>query len=59
MTSEPEFEMPIREATEPLGLEEIGADDTIGGHVVLLLKRIPVEGEEHPPWGLSGYRDRG
>jgi CBS domain containing-hemolysin-like protein len=39
-------EMPLPEAAELLGLEEIGTDDTIGGHVVSLLKRLPVEGDE-------------
>ena len=38
-------EMPLPEAPELLGLEDIGTDDTIGGHVVSLLKRLPMEGD--------------
>jgi CBS domain containing-hemolysin-like protein len=39
-------EMPLPEAAELLGLQDIGTDDTIGGHVVSLLKRLPVEGDQ-------------
>jgi len=46
-------EMPLPEAAELLGLEEIGTDDTIGGHVVSLLKRLPVEGDQLT---LGSYR---
>jgi len=45
--------MPLPEATELLGLEEIGADDMIGGNVVPPLRRITVEGDRIP---LGGYR---
>ena len=45
-------DMPSPEAAELLGLEEVGADDTIGGHVVSLLKRLPEEGDQI---SLAGY----
>ena len=37
---------PFPEAAELLGLDDGGEDDTIGGHVVSLLKRLPEEGDE-------------
>lgn len=38
--------LPLPEATELLGLEEDGGDDTIGGHVVSLLGRLPQTGDQ-------------
>jgi len=38
--------LPLPEATELLGLEEDGTDDTIGGHVVSLLGRLPQTGDQ-------------
>ncbi len=37
---------PLPEAEEMLGLDDSGDDDTIGGHVVSLLKRLPEVGDE-------------
>jgi CBS domain containing-hemolysin-like protein len=39
-------EVPFPEALDLLDLDEIGADDTIGGHVVSLLRRLPKEGDQ-------------
>ena len=38
--------LPFPEAAELLGLGDGGEDDTIGGHVVSLLKRLPEMGDE-------------
>ena len=39
-------DLPLPEAVELLGLDEVGTDDTIGGHVVSLLGRLPAQGDE-------------
>ena len=39
-------DLPLPEAVELLGLEEAGEDDTVGGHVVSLLGRLPRPGDE-------------
>ena len=44
--------LPLPEATELLGLEEGGSDDTIGGHVVSLLGRLPQTGDQ---LNVGGY----
>lgn len=46
-------DMPLPEAAELLGLKDVGTDDTLGGHVVSVLKRLPVEGDQ---LSLGGYR---
>jgi CBS domain containing-hemolysin-like protein len=55
-------ELALPEALEILGLEEGGEDDTIGGHVVALLKRLPSSGDELRlgPYRVTveGVRDR-
>jgi CBS domain containing-hemolysin-like protein len=39
-------DLPLPEAVDLLGLDETGSDDTIGGHVVSLLRRLPEAGDE-------------
>jgi CBS domain containing-hemolysin-like protein len=39
-------DVPLPEALELLGLDETGTDDTIGGHVVSLLRRLPEQGDK-------------
>jgi CBS domain containing-hemolysin-like protein len=39
-------DVPLPEALELLELDEVGSDDTIGGHVVSLLRRLPEEGDQ-------------
>lgn len=46
-------DLPLPEAAELLGLKDVGTDDTLGGHVVSVLKRLPVEGDT---LSLGGYR---
>jgi len=39
-------DVPLPEAAELLGITETGTDDTIGGHVISLLGRLPVQGDQ-------------
>jgi CBS domain containing-hemolysin-like protein len=39
-------DLSLPEAAELLGLDEAGEDDTIGGHVVSILGRLPKQGDE-------------
>jgi len=48
-------DMPLPDATEILGIDEQGTDDTVGGHVVSLLGRLPEQGDELE---IGGYRVR-
>jgi len=38
-------DLPLPEAVELLGIDETGTDDTIGGHVVAVLGRLPEQGD--------------
>ena len=46
-------DLPLPEAVEILGLDAVGTDDTIGGHVVSLLGRLPQSGDQLT---IGGYR---
>ena len=46
-------DVPLPEALELLGMDDAGTDDTIGGHVVSLLGRLPRDGDELE---LDGYK---
>ncbi len=46
-------DLPLPEAADLLGLEEVTTDDTIGGHVVSLLGRLPMEGDQMT---IGGHR---
>jgi CBS domain containing-hemolysin-like protein len=46
-------DLPLPEATELLGLVATGTDDTIGGHVVSVLGRLPESGDQLT---IGGYR---
>ncbi len=39
-------DVPLPEVAEVLDLEDDGTDDTIGGHIVSLLGRLPQEGDQ-------------
>ena len=39
-------DLPLPEAVELLGISEAGTDDTIGGHVVSVLGRLPEQGDQ-------------